>query len=352
MAPPMWREEETDWEAQEEAFEPSMLSDDLPAVGALLGEQHDDLDDVERRPWHFESDDTLVIPPEPGFGAEPGLGVEPEPDPCASTSPRPRSSRSTSPNTSRCRSPTTNRSSSRRQRAAGVGPHQRRRRGRRRVAPVAAPGARAQDACRPHQPEQRQRPRTGNVNTAGGTAGRDMRVAIGSGVLLGAVALACFAAGTVATHGHRLHRRPAGDRRGLRRVPAGPVPPRHAAGAGGRPVPPDRDLQQGRGGLAARARAARRRLLHLVPGPGRARRRAGVGHLLDRLRLRVGGRVRVLRRAAAQPQPVPRSPRDRLRPGRRHRHGGRRRGLAARSAPPWDAISSPRPSAPTRAGRA
>ena len=36
MAPPMWREEETDWEAQEEVFEPSMLSDDLPAVGALL----------------------------------------------------------------------------------------------------------------------------------------------------------------------------------------------------------------------------------------------------------------------------------------------------------------------------
>ena len=40
--------------------------------------------------------------------------------------------------------------------------------------------------------------RTGNVNTAG-TAGRDMRVAIGSGVLLGAIALACFAAGTVAS---------------------------------------------------------------------------------------------------------------------------------------------------------
>ena len=71
VAPPMWREEETDWEAQEEAFEPSMLSDDLPAVGALLGEESEDLEDMERRPWHFESDDTLVIPPEPGFGAEP-----------------------------------------------------------------------------------------------------------------------------------------------------------------------------------------------------------------------------------------------------------------------------------------
>jgi phosphatidate cytidylyltransferase len=44
-------------------------------------------------------------------------------------------------------------------------------------------------------------PRTGNVHASstGGTAGRDMRVAIGSGVLLGAIALACFAAGTVAS---------------------------------------------------------------------------------------------------------------------------------------------------------
>ena len=55
VAPPTWREEDTDWEAQEEVFEPSMLSEDLPAVGALLSEQ--DEFDVERQPWHFESDD-------------------------------------------------------------------------------------------------------------------------------------------------------------------------------------------------------------------------------------------------------------------------------------------------------
>ena len=76
----MWRKEETDWEAQEEVFEPSMLSDDLPAVGALLGERNEDVVDVERQPWHFESDDTLVIPPEPGY----------EPRPPPATSPRPR----------------------------------------------------------------------------------------------------------------------------------------------------------------------------------------------------------------------------------------------------------------------
>ena len=81
VAPPMWREEETDWEAQEEVFEPSMLSDDLPAVGALLGERSEDVIDVERRPWHFESDDTLVIPPEPGFEPLPDPGREPDREP-------------------------------------------------------------------------------------------------------------------------------------------------------------------------------------------------------------------------------------------------------------------------------
>ena len=80
VAPPTWREEETDWEAQEEVFEPSMLSDDLPAVGALLNEQSEDID-VERQPWHFESDDTLVIPPEPGFEPPPEPVFEPIRDP-------------------------------------------------------------------------------------------------------------------------------------------------------------------------------------------------------------------------------------------------------------------------------
>ena len=40
--------------------------------------------------------------------------------------------------------------------------------------------------------------RTGNVSTAG-TSGRNMRVAVGVGVLFGIVGLLCFAAGTVAT---------------------------------------------------------------------------------------------------------------------------------------------------------
>jgi CDP-diglyceride synthetase len=192
VQPPMWREEETDWEAQEEAFEPSMLSDDLPAVGALLGEDPEDLEDVERRPWHFESDDTLVIPPEPGYGAEPGFQPEPAHQPEPIHQPEhvmlqePEYGSEFDPVDAGPRAP------------AGV------------TAAVSA--AAASRLTPPQAPEPKTRAartsrssrsngsvaRTGNVSTAG-TAGRDMRVAIGSGLLLGAIALACFAAGTVAS---------------------------------------------------------------------------------------------------------------------------------------------------------
>ena len=171
VAPPTWREEENDWEAQEEIFEPAMLSDDLPAVGALLSEKEEV--DVERAPWHFESDDTLVIPPEPGSEAEPELQevvvvaeefdfereYEPSDVPAVGT-------------------------------------------------PAAASAAAASRLTPPSPPEPKARAprttrvaeksRTGNVNTAG-TGGRDMRVAIGSGLLLGVAALICFSLGTVAS---------------------------------------------------------------------------------------------------------------------------------------------------------
>jgi CDP-diglyceride synthetase len=180
VAPPMWREEETDWEAQEEVFEPSMLSDDLPAVGALLSEQSEDID-VERQPWHFESDDTLVIPPEPGFEPLP----EPEPEPEAVREPEPVSLHDApyeaefEPAEVPSRVPVN---------AAAVAAASR-------LTPPEPPEPKARA---PRTTRSRADVRTGNVNTAG-TAGRDMRVAIGSGVLLGAIALACFAAGTVAS---------------------------------------------------------------------------------------------------------------------------------------------------------
>jgi CDP-diglyceride synthetase len=189
VAPPMWREEETDWAAQEEVFEPSMLSDDLPAVGALLGEKSEDVIDVERRPWHFESDDTLVIPPEPGFEPLPDPAREPvrEPEPVpVSLQDEPY----TSDESNEAESDPAE---------AAPGPA---------VRVSAASAAAASRLTQPQPPEPRARAtrktrssvnvRTGNVNTAG-TGGRDMRVAIGSGVLLGAIALICFAAGTVAT---------------------------------------------------------------------------------------------------------------------------------------------------------
>ncbi len=66
VAPPSWREEETDWAAHEELFEPSMLSNDLPAVGSMVNDNNEAID-VDRQPWHFDDEDlpsdedTLVI---------------------------------------------------------------------------------------------------------------------------------------------------------------------------------------------------------------------------------------------------------------------------------------------------
>ena len=177
VAPPTWREEESDWEAQEEIFEPAMLSDDLPAVGALLGEQRDDYD-VERQPWHFESDDTLVIPPEPGSEPEPPPAVR-EPDPVAAQAPPDEPDDEPADVSPQGASPATA--------AASVAAASR-------LSPPAPPEPKPRSA----RTTRSANVRTGNVNTAG-TGGRDMRVAVGSGVLLGIAALICFAAGTVAS---------------------------------------------------------------------------------------------------------------------------------------------------------
>ena len=68
LAPPSWREEDTDWAAHEELFEPSMLSDEAPPVGSMMN-NNNDIVDMERQPWHFDTDDlpdddTLVIEPD------------------------------------------------------------------------------------------------------------------------------------------------------------------------------------------------------------------------------------------------------------------------------------------------
>jgi phosphatidate cytidylyltransferase len=202
VAPPTWREESTDWEAQEEVFEPAMLSDDLPAVGALLEERELD---VDRAPWHFETDDTLVIPPEPGLeptGGEPAGGVPDEHDlptwSAAGTEVPGASERAPEPEPDV---------------AIGIEPDLEPadaapRTAASRPVSAAAAGAEATRLSPPAPPPPRKRSprttraganvRTGNVST-GGTGGRNMRMAIGTGVLLGIITLVCFALGTVAT---------------------------------------------------------------------------------------------------------------------------------------------------------
>jgi CDP-diglyceride synthetase len=68
LAPPSWREEDSDWAAHEELFEPSMLSDEVPPVGSMAN-NNNDIVDMERQPWLFDTgdladDDTLVIEPD------------------------------------------------------------------------------------------------------------------------------------------------------------------------------------------------------------------------------------------------------------------------------------------------
>jgi len=64
ILPPTWREEDADWTAHEEEFEPSMFSDERTALGAL--DETRDMDQ-ERRPWEFDLDS--VRPGQPGPGA-------------------------------------------------------------------------------------------------------------------------------------------------------------------------------------------------------------------------------------------------------------------------------------------
>ena len=90
IIPPTWREEDADWVAHEEEFEPSMFGGDHVPLGSL---DETDATDTERRPWEFdlESDEGVstiapitepveAVGPEPaGGGGERGDGVSVEP---------------------------------------------------------------------------------------------------------------------------------------------------------------------------------------------------------------------------------------------------------------------------------
>ena len=55
LAPPTWREEDADWVAHEEAFEPGMFSTDESVATGSLDESDESA--VERRPWEFDLTD-------------------------------------------------------------------------------------------------------------------------------------------------------------------------------------------------------------------------------------------------------------------------------------------------------
>jgi len=64
ILPPTWREDDADWTAHEEKFEPSMFSDDQASLGAL--DETGGADEVER-PWEFDLES--VRPGQPGPGS-------------------------------------------------------------------------------------------------------------------------------------------------------------------------------------------------------------------------------------------------------------------------------------------
>jgi phosphatidate cytidylyltransferase len=176
LAPPSWREEETDWAAHEELFEPSMLSDEQPAVGSLMN-NNNDLVDMERQPWRFDTadlpddDETLVI--EADFEPETVTVRVVPAAPLAASNAHTNSPPLASISSASVPSVTTGHDS-------------------RLVPPV------------PPQPRVRA-PRTSRLSEetpqgqTGGTSGRNMQLAWGSGIVLGIAALVCAHFGNLAS---------------------------------------------------------------------------------------------------------------------------------------------------------
>ena len=59
IAAPSWREEDADWVAHDEEFDPTMFADDEVALGSL---DESDSTDADRRPWEFDLDATFAPP--------------------------------------------------------------------------------------------------------------------------------------------------------------------------------------------------------------------------------------------------------------------------------------------------
>ena len=78
IAGPTWREEDSDWTAHDELFEPGVLGDEEVPLGSL---DETDRSDVDRRPWEFDLDAAGSGPsPRPTgrrAGSEPAEAVDP-----------------------------------------------------------------------------------------------------------------------------------------------------------------------------------------------------------------------------------------------------------------------------------
>jgi CDP-diglyceride synthetase len=232
LAPPSWREEDTDWAAHEELFEPSMLSDEAPPVGSMMN-NNNDIVDMERQPWLFDTDDlpdddTLVIepahPPEPAaprvapaapyaasvppssapVGPAPAghaPTIPPTPVGHASTGPTPVAPAPTmAVPIVAIPSPLAEVEAEARFGGARVAET---RVAEPRVAESRVTESRLEPPV-PPQPRVRA-PRTTRLNeespnaNVGGTSGRNMQLAWGSGILLGVVALLCAKFGSVSS---------------------------------------------------------------------------------------------------------------------------------------------------------
>ena len=381
LAPPSWREEDSDWAAHEELFEPSMLSDEAPPVGSMMN-NNNDIVDMERQPWLFDTDDlsdddTLVIepdrPPETPsprvapaapyaasippprrrsvrhVGSRPGLGRSRIGRVCAAgpASARPASAGSPPGIPAARPGPHVGRIGIGRPCTSGpasAAPHPPGRcpRWPSRSSPSPPPSVddRGPGSPRPawsprchHSPAcgHRGRPastRRAPTPTSGGTSGRNMQLAWGSGILLGVVALLCAHFGSVfslvlitvvvlfaAAEAFAAFR----------------TAKYHPATLLGLVAVLSLMIETYNKGVAALPLV----LVMLVAASFvwyLARRgtggRPGRRPVLDRLRRGLDRRLRLLRRAPARSHAVPAPPRRGLPAGRGHRHGGRRRRLA------------------------
>jgi CDP-diglyceride synthetase len=70
IVPPTWREEDADWVAHDDEFEPAMFGSDQVALGSL---DETDRSQVERRPWEFDLDSVKPGSPSPHRGDDAGL---------------------------------------------------------------------------------------------------------------------------------------------------------------------------------------------------------------------------------------------------------------------------------------